>query len=357
MNDNSIRRTHTVRDFRLASGVLLAEMTTAYRTLGRLAADGANAVLVMHGYTTGPSMLDAGANVAEGSWNELVGPGKAIDSDRYFVICPNMLGSCYGSTGPASIDPSTGQPYGVDFPRITLVDIVNAQKVLLDALGVRRLAAVTGPSFGGFQALQWALSHPDMVERVVVAVSAPYMPNAAGMAAALLDTFRADAGWSDYGRKPGALADCLTRMRSATLTRYGVDAQLAARISDPAARAAEVLRLARDWAEGFDPGSMITLMQAAEGFDVSAQLGAIRAPVLLVLSRTDPVFSPALARSIALLPGTQDWSYVQLDSDNGHFASGADAMLWAGVLGRFMRTEPGAWAPLGFAAAGSGEAA
>ena len=110
---------HQERDFRLASGAVLREAVTGYRTLGTLNAEGTNAVLVLHGYTTGPSMLNAGASVAEGSWSELVGPGKPVDSRRYFIVAPNMLGSCYGSTGPASIDPSTGRAYGDSFPGIT----------------------------------------------------------------------------------------------------------------------------------------------------------------------------------------------------------------------------------------------
>src|SRR5450830_461967 len=184
-------RLYRLGDWQLACGAVLEQAVLAYRTLGRLDPDGANAVLVLHGYTTGPSMLDAGANVAEGSWSDLVGPGRAIDTDRYFVVCPNMLGSSYGSTGPGSVDPATGAPYGADFPRITVGDIVAAQKALLDALGVRRLAAVAGPSFGAYQAFQWALSHPEMVERVVAAVGAPWHPGAPGAARAILASLEA----------------------------------------------------------------------------------------------------------------------------------------------------------------------
>jgi homoserine O-acetyltransferase len=341
--------TFSVSGFALASGAKLAEMTVAYRTMGRLDADGRNAVLVLHGYTTGPSMLDAGANVAEGSWSDLVGPGKAIDTDRYFVICPNMLGSSYGSTGPASIDPATGRHYGADFPRIGVADIVNAQKALLDALGVRSLAAVAGPSFGAFQSFQWAVSYPHMVRRVVAAVGSPYSPAGVGGADAIQARLSADPGWADW-RDHGnhdAMLDCLTAMRVHTLTTYGVDAELAPRIPDAGERAAHIRELAREWARGFSPGSLIALMQAAEVFDVRPQLDAIEAPVMLVLSRSDAVFSPALARELSSLPATAGWTYVELDSDKGHFASGADAGLWADTLRRFMTTDPSAWSPQG----------
>lgn len=342
-DSHNASRVHRLGAWRLASGAVLEDAVIAYRTLGRLDDDGTNAVLVLHGYTTGPSMLDPGANVAEGSWSELVGPGRAIDTDRYFVVCPNMLGSSYGSTGPASIDPATGAPYGGDFPRISVGDIVATQKALLDALGVRRLAAVTGPSFGGYQALQWAVDYPHMVERVVAAVSAPWNPPGSVGAAPILEWLGSTPAWNDGHPQQGAMVEALTTMRVATLTRYGVDAQLRASIPDAGARAAEVLRLAREWAAAFDAGSLLTLAYAADGFDLRARLDQIVAPVLMVLSRTDSVFSPALAAQFGPLLSAAGvrWSYLELDSENGHFASGADAHLWSAALRDFLQRDPG----------------
>ena len=114
----------STRDFRLQSGIVMPSVTIAYATLGTLAPDRGNAVLVTHGNTSGPQMIDPGGSTGEGSWNELVGPGKAVDTNRFFAICPNMLGSSYGSTNAASIDPATGKPYGPRFPDITVSDIV-----------------------------------------------------------------------------------------------------------------------------------------------------------------------------------------------------------------------------------------
>ena len=321
---------HVIQDFALASGAVLPQATVAYRQLGQLNAARDNVVLVLHGYTTSTTMLDPGANVAEGSWSELAGPGKPIDTDVYCVICPNMLGSCYGSTGP---------DFKPDFPAITVVDIVNSQKALLDALGVVRLAAVAGPSFGAYQSFQWAASYPDMVDRVVAAVGAPWHP-APPSADGILQALRADPGWDAWCRGDrSAMVPFLTAQRVKTLTLYGVDAELADRIPDPAARAAEVERLARAWAEQFDPMSLVVLMQAAESFDLRPALASLRAPVLFVLSRTDPVFSPELGRAVMQMPGTEKWTYVELDSDKGHFASGADAALWAEELRRFMQPQ------------------
>jgi homoserine O-acetyltransferase len=335
-------QTFSTHDFALAGGGTLASMTVAYRTMGRLDAEGSNAVLVLHGYTTGPSMLDAGANVAEGSWSELVGPGKAIDSERYFIICPNMLGSSYGSTGPGSVDPATGKHYGLQFPRITLADIVNAQKALLDALGVRKLAAVAGPSFGAYQAFQWAVSYPAMVQRVVAAVGAPFNPGSVGASAAIVEKLASSPGWDSWcaSGEQDAMLDTLTAMRIHTLSTYGVDAELAPSIPDAGQRRQRIAQLARAWAGDFNPGSLVTLMQAAEQFDLRPQLGSIRAPVMLVLSRSDPVFSPTLAQELSAYPATASWTYVELDSDKGHFASGADAALWSADLARFINAAP-----------------
>ena len=146
----------TFSDFRLESGDVLPEVTLAYVTRGSLAPGGRNAILVTHGYTSGPRMIEPGVASSEGAWSSLVGPGAPIDTGRYFVVCSNMLGSSYGSTNAASVDPRTGRRYGSRFPRITVADIVTAQKRLLEHLGVAHLRAVVGPSYGGFQAFQWA---------------------------------------------------------------------------------------------------------------------------------------------------------------------------------------------------------
>src|ERR1700675_3597260 len=128
-------------DFRLQGGTVMPAVTIAYRTLGVLAPDRDNAVLVTHGNTSGPQMIDPGGSTGEGSWKDLVGPGKPVDTNRFFVICPNMLGSSYGSTKPASPDPSTGKPYGSRFPDITVSDIVATQHALLGHFGIERLVA------------------------------------------------------------------------------------------------------------------------------------------------------------------------------------------------------------------------
>jgi homoserine O-acetyltransferase len=156
-------RFFTLRNFPLTDGTVMPEARIAYETYGRPAPDGRNAILCTHGYTG--SHHFAGRNPANGnqpgSWDGLIGPGKAIDTDKLFVVASNMLGSSFGSTNAGSINPQTGEAYGPDFPNITIRDIVAAQKALLDDLGVRHLVAVAGPSYGGYQAFQWAVAYPD----------------------------------------------------------------------------------------------------------------------------------------------------------------------------------------------------
>ena len=219
-------KTFSTRDFRLQNGVMMPEVTIAYATLGRLAPDRGNAVLVTHGNTSGPQMIDPGGSTGEGSWNELVGPGKAVDTNRFFAICPNMLGSSYGSTNAASIDPATGKPYGPRFPDITVSDIVATQRLLLDHLGIEQLVAIVGPSYGGFQAFQWAVNYPDAMKGIAAVVTAPVVPRerSEGNVARLIGTLSKDPNWNggDYYDRGGVL-ESMIQIRAATLKTYGIE--------------------------------------------------------------------------------------------------------------------------------------
>ena len=153
---------------RLDSGRELSPVTVAYMTHGTLNADRSNAILICHALTG--DQFVASANPVTGKpgwWVSLVGPGKPVDTERYFVICANVIGGCMGSTGPADIDPATDKPYGLSFPLITIRDMVRAQKMLVDALGIEKLFAVIGGSMGGMQVLQWAASYPESVRACI----------------------------------------------------------------------------------------------------------------------------------------------------------------------------------------------
>jgi len=246
-----------------------------------------------------------------------------------------MLGSSYGSTNAASIDPRTGRPYGSAFPRISVADIVTAQKRLLEHLGVTHLRAVVGPSYGGFQAFQWAVTFPDFMDGVVPVVTSP-LPPSSDRVAGLLKWFAPDPNWNggDYYDQ-GGVRDTLTALRVDTLTRYGLLASLAERFADPAA---ELRRIASGWAEVFDANSLFILGRAMEDYDITPHYGRIRVPVLYVLSRTDALFPPSLAPGVmaGLRAAGVDAEYVEIDSEHGHLASGADAAKWAPALRGFI---------------------
>jgi homoserine O-acetyltransferase len=337
---NVQKRRFTTKNFKLESGAMMPEITIAYETYGTLASDRRNGVLLTHGYTSSQHMAGRyGENGAEGSWDGLVGPGKAIDTDRLFVVSSNMLGSSYGSTSPASINPATGKPYGPDFPDITLVDIINAQKALLDDLGVRRLVAVAGPSFGGYQTFQWGVSYPDYMDGIVPVVSAPKGGGGDAAVKSLIDALAKDANWNGgWYYDKGGVIDTLTAMRRATLKRYGIDEQLAGKFPDKEAREAEITKRALTWAKVFDANSLVVLRKASVRFDAEKDMAKIKARVLYVLSRTDKVFPPTIAPDVMgkLKAAGVNADYFEIDSDFGHSASGLDAGKWAPRLKAFM---------------------
>ena len=315
-------------DFRLASEEVLPEVTIAYVTRGGLGLDRKNAILVTHGYTSGPGMIEPGVASSEGAWSTLVGPGAPIDTDKYFVVCSNMLGSSYGSTNAASIDPRTGKPYGSTFPHISVADIVTAQHRLLAHLGVKHLRAVVGPSYGGFQAFQWGVTFPDFMDGIVPVVTSP-LPPQSDRVEGLMKWFGPDPNWNngDYYDN-GGVKDTMTRLRIDTLARYGL-----------AKEPAEMHRIASGWADVFDANSLFILGRAMETYDIVRDYAKIRVPVLYVLSTTDALFPPTLAPGViaGLRAAGVDAEYFELVSDHGHLASGADAAKWAPALAAFIR--------------------
>jgi homoserine O-acetyltransferase len=159
----------------LESGETLPSLIIAFETYGSLNRDASNAVLLCHALSGDAHV--AGYHEGEkkvGWWDTVVGPGKAFDTERYFVICSNIIGGCKGSTGPSSENPVTGKPYGATFPVITIRDMVNAQKLLIDHLGISRLYAVAGGSMGGMQVLQWTVSYPDLAKKAIVIATSGY---------------------------------------------------------------------------------------------------------------------------------------------------------------------------------------
>src|SRR4028119_1871182 len=193
-------RHHAIGSFEPELGGTLGDVTLAYETWGALNGRADNVVLLTHA-PTGASPAAGGPSAGHrrgGWWDPMVGPGRPIDTDQYFVVCSNVLGGCAGSTGPASLNPETGRPYGADFPVVTIRDMVRAQKRLLDGLAVRRLALVIGGSIGGQQALEWAVEFPDFVEKAApVAATGSLGPQGVGMSEIGRRAIMADPNWQD----------------------------------------------------------------------------------------------------------------------------------------------------------------
>lgn len=188
--------------FRLESGRALGPVTLAYETFGALDAEKSNAILVMHAFSgsarvAGPSAPDQDPPW----WDFMIGPGKALDTDQYFMICINVIGGCKGSTGPSSLDPKTGRPYGINFPLITIADMVRAQKVLIDHLGIKKLYGVIGGSMGGMLALQWVAMYPESVACVIpIAATLKHSPQQIAFNEVGRQAIMADPAWKggDY---------------------------------------------------------------------------------------------------------------------------------------------------------------
>jgi homoserine O-acetyltransferase len=197
----------------LESGKKLGPVTLAYETYGKLNRDKTNVILVVHA-------LSADAHAAgyhegdqdPGWWDNMIGPGKAFDTDQYFVICSNVIGGCKGSTGPSSTNPETGKPYALEFPMITIADMVNAQRHLMDFLGIEQLLSVVGGSMGGMQVLQWVAAYPDKVRSVIpIATALKNSPQQIAFNEVVRQSIMADPAWRqgnyyDYGQPEKGLA-------------------------------------------------------------------------------------------------------------------------------------------------------
>jgi homoserine O-acetyltransferase len=299
----------------LESGEHLAEVTLAYETYGELNPAKTNAILICHA-------LSGDAHVAgfhlgadkEGWWEIMVGPGKAIDTDKYFVICSNILGSCMGSTGPSSLNPQTGKAYGLDFPVVTITDMVKAQKALIDHLGITKLLSVIGGSIGGMQTLEWSISFPLMVfSAIPLATTQRHSALAIAFNEVARQAIMADPHWQhgDYygGRKPD-LGLAVARMighitylsDTAMRNKFGRRLQDKTDFSfnfDADFQVESYLRhQGRKFVERFDANSFLYITKAADYFDLTTKLTA----------DGQAVFAKAEARYL-VISFTSDWLY------------------------------------------------
>lgn len=349
----------------LQSGAVLPAYELVYETYGTLNAERSNAVLVCHALNASHHVAGWHADAngqplarSEGWWNNMIGPGKPVDTDRYFVVSVNNLGSCFGSTGPTHINPATGQPWGADFPVVTVEDWVHAQARLLDALGIETLAAVMGGSLGGMQTLSWTLQYPNRVRHAVVVASAPNLTaeniafNEVARRAIVTDPDFHGGHYLREGTLPrrglriarmiGHITylsdDVMNEKFGRSLRRAdGEDpaavAEMAYRYStqDVEFQIESYLRYQGDkFSEYFDANTYLLITRALDYFDparafegnLSAAVARARAGFLLISFTTDWRFSPARSREMvkALLENRREVSYCEIDAPHGHDA-------------------------------------
>lgn len=329
----------------LDCGRELSDVKIAYESYGDPSAP---AVLVCHALTGDAHAAGVTPGIASASelsrdglgwWDAMIGPGRAFDTDRFCVLCTNLIGGCRGSTGPSSLDPSTGQPYGSTFPELTVADLVRAQRSFLEVIGVDSLLAVTGASLGGMQALQFALDFPDVVRSVVAIASTAHL-GAQGIAlnAIARIAITSDPDWQsgDYygtGRSPrGGLG--LAR-RIGHLTYLSKEALRDKAPDDRLGVERYLDHQAERFVDRFDANSYLLFSRALTRFELTrAQLRAICAPVLLVSFSSDWIYPPSDSAELAdSLPLAE---HVVLETTYGHDAFLLDADLQAPTVRRFL---------------------
>jgi homoserine O-acetyltransferase len=336
------------RPMKLDSGIELGPVTMAYQTYGALNAARSNAIMVCHALTGDQfAASEHPLTGRPGWWSTMIGPGKSIDTNRYYVICPNVIGGCMGSTGPREINPATGKVWGLDFPVITIGDMVRAQALLLDALGIEQLFAVLGGSMGGMQALEWAASYPERVfASLPIATAARHSSqniafHEVGRQAIMADPDWAGGTYHATGQNPSRglavarMAAHITYLSEVALHRkFGRNLQDRAAFTygfDAEFQVESYLRhQGSTFVDRFDANSYLYITRAMDYFDLAAEHGGQLAnafegsPVrfLLVSFTSDWLFPTAEARAIAraLTTASASVSFVEIATDKGHDA-------------------------------------
>ncbi len=335
-----------------------------YETYGTLNADASNAVLICHALSGShhAAGYHATTDRKPGWWDSCIGPGKAIDTNRFFVVSPNNLGSCYGSSGPASRNPATGQPYGADFPLVTVKDWVKSQARLADRLGIRRWAAVVGGSLGGMQALQWSIDYPERVQHALVIASAPKLSaqnigfNEVARQAILTDPHFHNGHYYAHDTVPrqglilARMVGHITYLSDEAMKqKFGRDLQ-SGKFQfgfDVEFQVESYLRhQGEQFSKFFDANTYLLMTKALDYFDPARDFGNdlvkalanVQAKFFVCSFTTDWRFSPERSREIvnALLKNRKHVVYADIDAPQGHDSFLLDIPRYTQLLGAYL---------------------
>jgi homoserine O-acetyltransferase len=322
----------------LESGVVLSPVNVAYETYGTLNADKSNAILVTHAFSGDAHAAGVDAEGQKGWWDNQIGPGKGFDTDKYFVICSNVLGGCKGSTGPSSINPATGARYAMSFPVITIGDMVTLQKKLIDSFGITRLLSVAGGSMGGMQVLEWAVRFPEAVASAIpIASTARHSAQQIAFNEVARQAIMADPDWADgnyYDKKPPGRGLSVARMVGHIT--YMSDESMRQKFGRRQREENGIFEVesylryrGSQFVDRFDANSYLYITKAMDMFDLANGAQSL-VPVLaksrtryLIISFTSDWLYPSyqsLEIVSALRRRNQDVAYIELTSNYGHDA-------------------------------------
>jgi homoserine O-acetyltransferase len=352
------------RPLRLDCDKLLAPFRIAYTTYGKLNAAKSNAILVAHALTMDQYVASSHPVTGKpGWWEIMVGPGRPIDTDRFFVVCPNVLGGCMGSTGPASINPATGKPWGLDFPVITIGDMVDAQVALIDHLGIEQLFCVIGGSMGGMQVLEWAARHgPRVFAAVPIATAAWHSSqniafHEVGRQAVMADPNWAQGRYLELGVEPrNGLAVARMAAHITYLSEEALQRKFGRSLQDLAAKSfsfnadfqveSYLRHQGSTFVDRFDANSYLYITRAIDYFDLAAEHGDVLANAFkgtktrfcVVSFTSDWLYPTRESREIvqALNAVAANVSFVEIESDKGHDAFLLDEPQLFATIGGFL---------------------
>ncbi len=350
---------------RLDSGKKFGPITVAYETYGKLNENKNNVVLVCHALSGDAHAAGYHVEIGKkpGWWENAIGPGKAIDTNKYFVICSNVLGGCAGTTGPSSINPETGKPYGSSFPVVTIGDMVKVQKRLLDKLKIKQLLAVIGGSMGGMQALEWTLHYPEMCNSgIIIAATSRLSPQSIAFNAVGRNAIITDQNWEGgnyYGKKVPADGLAIARMighitylsDESMHKKFGRRLQYKNKFSYDFSKEFQIESYLEHqgtkFVERFDANSYLYVTKAMDYFDVAQVYGRgslvraferIRSRILVISFTSDWLFPPYQSKEIvnALMKHKKDVTYVNIESSYGHDAFLLEIETEAKIVSKFL---------------------